>query len=241
MSTIGCAADDSKIDLAGLPKTSTSTTNKANNPLQIYYKLDENSGSTATDSSGNSFTGTIGGGASWTTGKVGAAVNFPGAGNIDFALGSFYNPFPNQKFSIYGWLNLNSVAGTQTILLLGYLIKVDLLAGKLRLGFYNSSGTYTAAHTSTATLTTGVWTHFAITYNGGTKMYINGSLDSTNGGIFAVGPVNNWCSVRMNAVGADVNFCSTYLSYLNGKLDELYVYNIEKSASEVSAYYVSIP
>lgn len=46
--------------------------------MVVHYAFNENSGSTASDSSGNSLSGTVYGDATWTTGKSGNALYFDG-------------------------------------------------------------------------------------------------------------------------------------------------------------------
>jgi hypothetical protein len=64
--------------------------------LAGYWKLDENTGTSATDASGNGSTGTLTNGPTWSTGKIGSAVTFDGTddyiemGNVT-ALNSFYS------------------------------------------------------------------------------------------------------------------------------------------------------
>ena len=50
-----------------------------NEDLVDYYKLDDNTGTTAADSSGNSNTGTLTNGPSWDTGKFSSGVSFDGS------------------------------------------------------------------------------------------------------------------------------------------------------------------
>lgn len=218
---------------------STSSSSSATGPLIYYYKFDEGSASTATDSSGNKLNGSIGGGVSWVTGKVNTALNFPGTGYVNISTPSmFYNPFSTQQATIQAWVNLNSTAGTQTIVNFTQLLKLEIVAGKVRASIYYNN-TWTTLYTSVATLTTGTWTHIAFTYNGGGKLYLNGALEGSGGGIYTLS-LNLWCA-QLNAAGADPGGCNTYSSSLNGILDELYIYNVQKSASEISAYYGSIP
>ena len=46
--------------------------------LVAYYPLDEGSGDTATDASGNGHNGTLNGDPRWIAGKFGQALEFPG-------------------------------------------------------------------------------------------------------------------------------------------------------------------
>ncbi len=55
-----------------------SATSTVNNPIG-WWKLDEGTGLSALDSSGNGNTGTLTNGPTWTTGKVGNAINFDGS------------------------------------------------------------------------------------------------------------------------------------------------------------------
>lgn len=58
--------------------STTSTTTAVAEGLVAHYTFDESSGTTASDSSGNSLDGTVYGGASWETGRIGNALSFDG-------------------------------------------------------------------------------------------------------------------------------------------------------------------
>jgi hypothetical protein len=93
---------------------------------------------------------------------------------------------------------------------------------------------------STGTLTEGTWTHVTGIYDYFNKkiyIYINGTLDTSQTVSFAANTyTNSWTS------GADLigNFTSQ-TRYLNGKIDDVRIYNRTLSPSEVSQLYAWAP
>src|SRR5258707_1256221 len=79
-----------------------------------YWKFDEGSGTTASDASGDGYTGTLQSGAGWATGQIGShALSLNGSNTS-------YVDIPNtvvdttQSFSVAAWVKLNSTRGKQT-------------------------------------------------------------------------------------------------------------------------------
>jgi hypothetical protein len=81
----------------GLTMTSTSSAG-----LVAWWKLDDGSGTTAMDSSGNGNDGTVEGGAQWVAGQLGGALQFNGS---DADIRAPYVPLNNQSFTITMWIN----------------------------------------------------------------------------------------------------------------------------------------
>jgi alpha-L-arabinofuranosidase len=108
------AASATALVAGGLGAASLSPAAADSSPtLAAHYALDEGSGTTAADSSGNGANGTLSSGASWTAGQVGThAAAFNGSsGNVDI-------PKPvvdtSQSFTVSAWVKLNSTSGYQT-------------------------------------------------------------------------------------------------------------------------------
>ena len=76
----------------GLTLTSTSSAS-----LVAWWKLDDGSGTTAMDSSGNGNDGTVEGGAQWVAGQLGGALQFNGS---DADVRAPYIPLNEQSFTI---------------------------------------------------------------------------------------------------------------------------------------------
>lgn len=82
---------------------------------------------------------------------------------------------------------------------------------------------------STGTISTGAWTHVAVTFNGagGVTFYINGSSAGT-----ATAATTNPTNTQAVDLGKAYNG-----NYLNGKMDEVAFFNLELSASTISNIY----
>src|SRR3989338_10278943 len=77
------------------------------------YNFDEASGSTLADSSGNNNTGTLINGPTWTTGKIGGALNFDGVDDyVD--LGNPLSMRPINQITISAWINPTDVSTSKT-------------------------------------------------------------------------------------------------------------------------------
>src|SRR3989344_3227356 len=76
-----------------------------------HWTFDEGSGTTAQDSSGNNNTGILTNGPTWTTGKIGQALNFDGVDDyVDVANESNFDFERTDPFSISLWVNYNTTA-----------------------------------------------------------------------------------------------------------------------------------
>jgi hypothetical protein len=73
--------------------------------LKGFWNLNEGAGTTTADQSGFGSTGTLNGGVSWTTGKSGSAVAFPGTGNdyVEVANGTNGALDTRRSISMFAW------------------------------------------------------------------------------------------------------------------------------------------
>jgi hypothetical protein len=197
-----------------------------------HWKLDENSGTTAADSSGSNNNGTLVGGPSWVPGISGSALHFDGTGTagaasntvnagnnpslngiVDYTL-SFWVKFdPGYVGNGGEWANL--VGKTQ-----GYAFTYMLYVnadGHIRAHHTQSNGTYALVDSSTI-LPTGEWVHVAQVADGShLRMYINGVEDSNtvayDGTAWSMPTANTY-------IGQD-----TRESTFKGTIDEVRIYN----------------
>ena len=148
--------------------------------LAAWWKLDETSGTTASDSSGNRYTGTLQGGATWTPGgKIGGALQLPSASaalapsptvplGTTWTIGVWFTaPLPNT--------------GTYHVLMVGcdYPVLTD---AHLYLGTLASSWQPCDSQYNLSGLAAG-WHHLAAVGTGGvTRFYIDGSFVGTSPG-----------------------------------------------------------
>lgn len=165
-------------------------------PVSLLYKLDENTGTTATDSSGNGNNGTITNG-TWSTDTpsklrtaatnrvavqdVKSSLNAGSTGHINSA-----TPYatPASGSTIMFWCKLNSYTNSGCLFNnvvagnLALVISQPGLLGCLTAGYYNGSS-YVGVCTTNPVVRYGKWMHVAFTLTGTTGLlYINATLDN---------------------------------------------------------------
>jgi hypothetical protein len=77
---VGLPYDGTAPDLGARESGTSPTPTPQQSPI-AWYKLDETSGTTASDSSGNAFTGTLAGNPVWTPGMINGSLAFDGNGD----------------------------------------------------------------------------------------------------------------------------------------------------------------
>lgn len=200
--------------------------------LVALWHVNEGTGSTTADSSGNGHTGTIYG-ATWVDGKFNKALKFNGVDNyIDVASIPALN-----EFTIEAWVNYSSLSpvyNTSGIVRRGgwgtkgftFFVRED---GFLYLDTFGN-GSYSGIRTEQNILNN--WVHVAVTYKSGVgKIYFNGVLQDTGsmpnyepeagGACIACPPSADW--------GAN--------KYANATFDEIAIYNRALSDSEILNHY----
>lgn len=128
--------------------------------------------------------------------------------------------------SITAWVNADSLSGFPMFVSKrassGHAYQFYTTSNKLN---YNNG---TIAQSS-GTITTGSWTHVAVTFNGSGSVtfYINGASAGT-GSVAATNPTNTQAVDLGRAYNGN---------YFNGKMDEVAIFNSELTASEISSIY----
>lgn len=212
-----------------------------------WWKLDDGGSgttpTTAADSSGSGYTGTLTNGPTWTSsGKINNALTFNGTSQY-VTLPSAVLP-SNNNFTVSLWFKTTSN---------GVMISENALAppggtnhdpllyagtdGKLHGGIYTGS---TPSFGTSATVNDGNWHLAALTVDttGGTqKLYLDGSIVGSFSGT-PEGPFSNIYlgtgetdSTWPNSTGTDTYF------YFNGTIDDARIYNRVLSALEVRNVY----
>lgn len=92
---------------SGNDNSASFTLNVVASGLVGYWNLDEGTGTTAYDNSGNSNTGTLSGSPSWVQGKYGDALNFNAASNQYVSLASLPTS-GTGSFSIFSWIKTST-------------------------------------------------------------------------------------------------------------------------------------
>jgi len=219
-------------------------------PIEGLWHLDEGSGTTAADVSGNGYDGTLTNGASWGTGKVGQAVSFDGTDDY-VNLGSDLRILNKAKaVTMAGWINLSSLpasgafrelisisvnAGSPTntsraaFSLVGDGTAADLFAG-FRSTDSETQKNLTAA---SANLGTSTWYHVAAVADlgaGTIKIYVNGVESASTTVTFDSTQMPDTVSTS-NALGSQDTGDSNYFA---GLMDEVRVYSRALSADEIA-------
>ncbi len=208
------------------------------NTLLLHMNDEPVSSSPVQDSKGNN-DGSPSGDASIITGKLNNAGSFDGNGDYINA-GNGESLDLTNTITVSAWINLDvrkpahgyhhSIADRCGDNQNGYWFYVG---NNGKLGFLAfTSGDYDAVGSS-ADVSVGEWVHITATYNRSAekevKLYINGVLDTENTLSKQVGSSNN------NLIMGDRG----NLHYLDGKLDEVAIYNKVLTSSEISDLYNS--
>ncbi|MDE1941402.1 MAG: fibronectin type III domain-containing protein, partial [Patescibacteria group bacterium] len=213
---------------------SSCTTGDLTCGLVGWWKLDDGSGTTASDSSGSGNNGTISGSPlpTWTAGEIGGALGFSGGtGNIRVSNISLNT----GTYTICTWENAPAIAAYQTDAI-GYrwpfqlyLTSVD---GKtLRAMFSNNSGTY--AHSGND-MAPNAWNHLCLIRNSDNTVsfYVNGALSG------AANQFAGTTTAPMSAgyiIGGRAD--GTNVSAMTGSLDDYRIYNRALAPSEIQSLY----
>ena len=199
--------------------------------LVAAYGFEETSGPAVTDSSGLNNAGTIINNAARTAaGKIGRAIDFDGvndyvsvadANSLDLTTG----------MTLEAWVQLDTVSPWRTAIFKekpGSVV-YDLYAtnasnspqGEARFG---SAMVQTPAPPA---LTAGVWTHLAVTYDGAAlRVYRNGTQAASIARTGAIQTSTGALRIGGNLIWGE---------YLDGRIDEVRIYNRALSAGEISA------
>lgn len=236
------AANNSQIDEVRLynrvlsPADISTLYNFAPGPT-AYWKIDEDSGQTINDSSGNGLSGTLGTDSSvasddptWTTGKYGSALNLDGSNDFVNITDSA-NINPVNAITISYWIYPISLGTMRPISKddnganREYLFQTTG-AGAINFGFWNSGGTLNSANSANGVLTANNWYYVSGTYDGTTiKEYINGVLIASTswaGQTLKDGTANLWFG----------RFAASQEQFA-GKIDDVKFYNYARTQKQI--------
>ena len=229
------------------------------------WLLNEGSGTSAADRSGNGYTGTFQGTAGWVAGGRAQtnAADFPGTDNnvVTVEDNSAFqgltavtamawvrtdaNPGTDAWHAIIGRQGTttgdNFVIAKTTPSWLGgaahWYVGVDGSTGDP--GFYTTNG---------SPGTTATWRHVALTYNStdGLKLYVDGvSVAATSGSGTAAGTMTSFSSRKL-IIGGNANNAGDYgtdnaQDVLDGRIEDARVYDTALTAAEIAFIYNSAP
>ncbi|MCP4453520.1 MAG: LamG domain-containing protein [Planctomycetes bacterium] len=198
--------------------------------------FDENSGTTATDSSGNNNVGTVMGDAQWVAGKVGGALAFDGVDDMVVVSQNaglpIYNNGTDNVYSITMWVK----GGPQNDMRIFSEGSTTSNTPLLNLGTMNSgqfatyirpeAGTISNHPLSQADPFDDAWHHIAwVDDNGTATLYVDGHLD---GGDFNY--TRGTMALDTTSIGGILRAAPSH--FFTGQIDEVRVYDRALSAGE---------
>ncbi len=200
-----------------------------------YWKFDEGSGISANDSSGNDNIGILTGSPTWTTGKVGGALNFDVVDDYVTVIDSSSLGF-TQGFTAEAWIRPdtctpagsghNTVIGKESEFLFAFQTSCKMA------NYIYAGGSWT--YDSSANIYNvpiGTLSHYAMTYDGNKiKTYLNGELKGS--GTSKSGNMGN--TANLLGIGKRPYSGS---QYYDGFIDDVRIYNRALSAAEIAAIY----
>ena len=207
--------------------------------IVAHWKLDEGSGTTASDSSGNGNNGVLVNGPTWAGGKINGALSFDGSN--DEMWWSYTKP--QNTFTVSAWIKANttheidgeSTSGTGGVSGQKYLFwpnqegsngGMGISAGINGISVYEHGDSYMPAlAVYSSSLGTG-WNHIIVVYeNKQPKIYSNGLL------------VRTGSTSLKSIVYAPTGIGGGVYGHFPGLIDDARVYNRALSAAEIQSIY----
>lgn len=203
--------------------------------LVAYYKLDDNTGTSAADASGGGLTGTLIGSPTWTAAKINSGLSFGGTSDYVKVLSFPMGP----DFSLSCWINATSFPHSYNAIATCINATTDywspLVKSTGQLAYYiNTGNQFSYDGTGANTLATGTWYHLVFTYDstGGSAVgYVNASVDGSIS-VFGTLPINTGemrIGSQSNAAGRE----------FNGIIDEVGIWSRALTSTEVTSLYNS--
>jgi hypothetical protein len=205
------------------------------------WKLSDNTGTSAADSSGNGHPASLHGGATWTTGTRGPVVSFNGTTGYASTTGPAINT--EGSFTVSAWVDIKSVtAGNwQTFVVQqgatesGFYLERDPDSGDWSFSMVENDALNPPADRAESAnpAQPGTWTHLVGVYdsaNGAMTLYVNGDVAGTATDphpIAATGPVDIGRGYNANAP----------VNYSNSSISDVQLYQYPLSASDVTTLY----
>jgi hypothetical protein len=226
---------------AGIPGvTSASIVVKPGNNLGLvgYWTMNEGSGNRVADSSGNGNAGNFVVSPTWTSGKLGSALQFDGA-NTYITAGS--NISLTGAVTVCAWVNATSITGANERAIVSRDTsdasgreQYELYAvSPGQLWFSWGSGLDSNAGVASTDLTTGAWHYVCGNRNAALNdghVYIDGVEPPGDGFNEATAP---YAGLATTTIGNDAPAACGSTCVWNGKIDEVRIYNRQLSAAEI--------
>ncbi|MEK7634837.1 MAG: LamG domain-containing protein [Patescibacteria group bacterium] len=206
-----------------------------------YWKFDEGSGNVTGDSSGNNNTGSITG-ATWTSGKLGKALNFTSSQNNYVNLGQPVSLQITGAMTISAWVKQASLTDYNQIVSKaassgqrGWGLRCS--SSNTTCEFHIASDTDTQIHVGSDTSgisKTGVWMHLVGVYTPSV------SLEIYKDGVLVERDIASIPASQFDqAVNASIGSRSNASLFFDGSIDDVRIYNRALSGTEVVKLYKS--
>ena len=210
-----------------------------------WWKFDDGSGTSATDSSGNGHTATLVNGITWATGKIGGAVS-ANAANRQYVSIPKINLSGSNAVTVALWANRTySTAGGHTLFeattnysnsTTGFaFLPDDTTCAGIQAALRGNLGYVANCYSQPSS---GVWHHLAVVFDksqtGGdeVKFYVDGVLQTINRSLYASTNTNNFGNnpLYLFARAGTTQFNS-------GLIDDLRIYNSALTAQQIQRIY----
>ena len=159
-------------------------------------------------------------------------------GNGDFVQVPYDNSFNVSDLTIESWVYTGDLNGSQGIFEKGDIntqYVFFFVAAQLKFRTNHLTGLNTmSVSTASIGLTPNNWYHLAATYDGANKkIYVDGTLQATYACTGAI--TNSTVGSVIGAIGGG----TSHYQFLDGKLDEVRVWNVARTANEIASNYQS--
>lgn len=192
-----------------------------------YWRLDESSGTTASDETGSNDGTVTGMSPNWVAGKVDGALQFSGANGRIAGVGSC----PAGSFTVACWAIDTGGGGWKVLYSAGQEVWFGVDSGASAALWVDVGGNGHGANMAAGTWSQNVWHHVACTWDG-TNVHLY--LDGVDSGISTYGNPNN-----PTATAAEIGAYSTDSNSENwfGIMDEVSVFDYALSDGDVEHLY----
>ena len=213
---------------AMLPEAVTYSAVLTDPTLEAHWRLDEDSGNSAADATGNGHTGTLLGGPSWGAGLVDGGLRFDGNNDHVVVPAAPLDMDTWDEISVGGWIK-NDVglgSGTDDI-----VSQWNFPSSRSWVLTHHSNGRYFWEIAGKGFVTGGSvstdWTHVMGTYGGGTiRLYVDGVEVASQGGVSGLLPGS---SADLVIGGQDDGS-----NFFDGTIDEVQIFGRALSPAEVA-------
>lgn len=205
--------------------------------LVTYYNMNEGSGTTLTDNSINTVTGTLVNmaGTEWVASPLNRTANnalsFDGINDYVEIGDVIEGSVAHTEEAWIKWAGDNSISSNfQDIVLKPFITSTAITkTGNLHSN-YGDGSVWGSGVTSVVAIPVNIWTHIATVReeSGKIRLYING-VEDVNSTTITLSGSND----RLRCIGVGKYTASSFVNWFNGELDEVRIWNTARSASEI--------